>query len=302
VSQFTRRGFLGALALAGASGAEKSADYIDAHVHVWAPDVAHFPRDRKRAARASQPDSFTPEQLLAIARPSGVSRIVLIQMSFYGTDNSYMLDAIRRYPGVFVGVGILDPHAPGVRDEMIRLEALGVRGYRIVPGAETKTWLDSEGMQAMWKCGAERGIAMCPLINPDAFSSVDRMCGKFPQTPVVIDHLARIGADGEIRQSDVRALCALARHRNVHVKVSAFYALGKKQYPYSDLTPLIKSVYDAYGPRRLMWASDSPFQVQPPYTYAGSIELVRDRLPFLSPDDRNWLLRNSAEAVFFHRN
>ena len=50
-----------------------------------------------------------------------------------------------------------------------------------------------------------------------------------------------------------------------------------------------------------MWASDSPFQVQPPHTYAGSIELVRDRLDFLSPEDREWLLRKSAEAVFFKR-
>jgi hypothetical protein len=35
------------------------------------------------------------------------------------------------------------------------------------------------------------------------------MCAKFPETPVVIDHLARIRADGEIRPADVRALCAL---------------------------------------------------------------------------------------------
>ena len=166
---------------------------------------------------------------------------------------------------------------------------------------ETATWLDSAGMQAMWRCGAEKRIAMCPLIGPDAIPSVDRMCAKFPDTPVVIDHLARIGADGEIRQADVRALCALARHRNVHVKVSAFYALGKKQYPYTDLSPFIQSLYDAYGPQRLMWASDSPFQVQAPHTYAGSIELVRDRLDFLSHEDREWLLRKSAERVFFSR-
>jgi hypothetical protein len=41
------------------------------------------------------------------------------------------------------------------------------------------------------------------------------------------------------------------------------YALGKKQYPYTDLSQLIQALYDAYGPQRLMCASDSPFQVQP---------------------------------------
>src|SRR3984893_4319470 len=285
----TRRDALTALAVAA-----KPSNYIDAHVHVWTPDVVHFPRNPKYAGPQVKPDSFTQEQLLAIARPSGVSRIVLIQMSFYGTDNAYMLDAIKRYPAVFSGVGILDHNAPGVRNEMIRLETLGVRGYRITPGSQTSTWLDSAGMQAMWQCGAEKRIAMCPLIGPDAIPSVDRMCAKFPDTPVVIDHMARIGAAGVVRETDVRALCGLAHHKNTHVKVSAFYALGKKQYPYTDLIPLIRALYDAYGPQRLMWASDSPFQVQEPHTYAGSIELVRDRLDFLSNEDHEWLLRKST--------
>ena len=32
-------------------------------------------------------------------RPNGVTRINLIQMSFYGFDNSYMLDMIKLYEG-----------------------------------------------------------------------------------------------------------------------------------------------------------------------------------------------------------
>ena len=140
---------------------------------------------------------------------------------------------------------------------------------------------------------------MCPLMGPDAIPSVDRMCAKFPETPVVIDHMARIGVDGEFRPADVRALCGLAKHRRVHVKLSAFYALGKKQYPYTDLSPTIRALYEAYGPKRLMWASDSPFQVEAPHTYAGSIELVRDRLEFLSGEDRAWLLGKTAGQVFF---
>ena len=300
---YTRREALAGLAVAArAADTAKASNYIDAHVHVWTPDTVSFPHDKRRNGRPVPPVSFTPEQLLRLAMPSGVSRIVLIQMSFYGTDNSYMLDALKRYPTVFSGVGILDHQAPGVCEEMNRLAARRVRGYRITPGVETSTWLDSPGMQAMWRCGAEKRIAMCPLIGPDAIDSVSRMCAKFPDTPVVIDHMARIGASSEIRQADVRALCALARQRNVHVKVSAFYALGNKQYPYTDLIPLIRSLYDAYGPQRLMWASDSPFQVQAPHTYAGSIELVRDRLDFLSGEDREWLLRKSGERVFFSHN
>jgi len=50
-----------------------------------------------------------------------------------------------------------------------------------------------------------------------------------------------------------------------------------------------------------MWGSDSPFQVESRHTYAGSIELVRDRLDFLTSDDRKWMLQKTAEDVFFKR-
>jgi predicted TIM-barrel fold metal-dependent hydrolase len=270
---------------------------IDAHVHVWTDDRSRYPRAPD--SRDYLPARFTPEDLFAQTRPAGVARIVLIQMSFYRFDNSYMLDSIRSHPGVFSGVGIVDASGPAPDKAMEDLARQGVRGFRIVPGSSPQTWLDTSGMATMWATGAKRHLAICPLIGPDALPSVDRMCAKHPDTPVVIDHLARIGADGAIRDQDVRLLCGLARHKNVKVKVSAFYALGRKQAPYTDLAPLIRRVFEDYGPRRLMWASDSPFQVQDGHRYEPSIALVRDRLPFLSNEDREWILSRTAASVFF---
>jgi predicted TIM-barrel fold metal-dependent hydrolase len=175
-----------------------------------------------------------------------------------------------------------------------------VRGFRIHPGAQAvDRWISSLGMAAMWKIGAAERLAMCALINPEALPAIDRMCEKFPDTPVVIDHFARIGRDGTIRDSEVAQLCRLARHQQAHVKISAFYALGKKTSPYLDLAPMIRSLLNSFGPQRLMWATDCPFQVQAGHTYHDSIELVRTRLDFLSADDRQWLLRKAAERVFF---
>jgi len=84
----------------------------------------------------------------------------------------------------------------------------------------------------------------------------------------------------------------------VKVKLSAFYALGAKQPPHLELAPLIRRVYEAFGPQRLMWASDCPYQVQSE-SYEDSLALVRDRLDFLTADDKEWLLRRTAEATFF---
>jgi hypothetical protein len=55
---------------ASASAREKPSNYIDAHVPVWTPDTVCFPHDRKYAGLQFKPDSFTPEQLLALAGPA----------------------------------------------------------------------------------------------------------------------------------------------------------------------------------------------------------------------------------------
>ena len=47
-----------------------------------------------------------------------MSRVVLIQMSFYQFDNRYMLDCIARHHGVFRGVAIVDETKPDVSDTM----------------------------------------------------------------------------------------------------------------------------------------------------------------------------------------
>jgi predicted TIM-barrel fold metal-dependent hydrolase len=270
---------------------------IDAHVHVWTDDRKKYPR--LPGERDYAPARFTPEDLFAHSRPAGVARVVLIQMSFYRYDNSYMVDCIRKWPKVFSGVGIVDESSSDPGKAMEDLARQGVRGFRIVPTRSPQTWLDTPGMQTMWAAGARNRLAMCPLIGPDALASVDRMCTKHPDTPVVIDHIARIGAAGEIRDADVKLLCGLARHANVKVKLSAFYALGRKQAPYTDLTPLIRRLYDSFGPQRLMWASDSPFQVQDGHRYSPSILLIREGLPFLSESDREWLLARTAASTFF---
>ena len=83
------------------------------------------------------------------------------------------------------------------------------------------------------------------------------------------------------------------------VKISAYYALGKKMPPYDDLIPLIRRVCDSFGPARLMWASDCPYQLGGTNTYGASIDLIKKRIDFLSADDRQWLLRKTAEKVFF---
>ncbi|HVK09211.1 MAG TPA: amidohydrolase family protein [Gemmataceae bacterium] len=296
---------LGAVLTRPAPAADGDLPWIDAHSHIWPAEVDKFPLAPGQTRKDLDPPSFTDDELMKIARPEGVGRVVLIQHSVYHLwDNSYLLDAVRRHPKTFRVQGMVDDHKPDPGAAMKRLLPLGVTGFRITPFVRTKAeqpkWLDTPGMAEMWKTGAKTRQAMCLLINPADLPATDAMCEKHPDTPVVIDHFARIGADGEIRDADVEALCRLARHKHAHVKISAYYALGKKKSPHDELVPMVRRLLDAFGPRRLMWASDAPYQVQGVNTYKASISLVRDRMDFLSKPDREWLLGKTGEAVFFY--
>ncbi len=277
--------------------------YIDAHVHVWTDDTAHYPLASGYNKEDMHPRRFTPEDLFKHCKPAGVDRINLIQMSFYGFDNSYMTDMIALHKDVFVGTAVIDPLAEAPDKFMTELARKRVRAFRIHPRLSKQPvdrWLQPAGYARMFAAGAKNNQALSCLIDPDALPEVERMCRKFPDTPVIIDHLCRIGVGGTIAEKDVAALCALAKYKRVLVKVGAFYALGKKTPPYTDLAPLIQKVVKAFGARRCMWESDCPFQVVKD-KYQDSIDLARRRLDFLTADDRDWLLRRTAEEFFFKR-
>lgn len=284
--------------------------YVDAHCHVWTDDTAHYPMANGVRLEQVKPRRFTPEDLFKHTKPAGVDRVNLIQMIWYdgrsdknpkGFDNSYMLDMIALYPDAFVGTAVIDVHGPDPAKVMNEMAPKKVRAFRILSlysGVPVERWLQPPGYAKMFAAGAKNNQAMSCLIEPSGLPEVDRMARQFPETPIIIDHLCRIGGDGTIRDRDVDALCALAKHPRVMVKVGGFYYLGKRRPPYTDLAPLIQRVVQAFGARRCLWESDCPYQLENA-TYTDSLDLVRRRLDFLTEDDRDWLLRRTAEEFFF---
>lgn len=282
-----------------AADGKQSNSAIDAHVHVWSPDTAKYPLSPRFKQSAMKPPSFTAEDLFAHSKPAGVDRIVLIQMSFYEYDHTYMTEVMNAHPGVFSGVALIDHHSPQLVAKMKGLADSGMRGFRLHSRGDAKSWPNDSGMQTLWKTAAEHDLAVCPLINPSDIGIVHQLCKSFPETKVVIDHFARVGISGTIVSEELDRLCELAKFPNTHVKTSAFYALGKKTPPYNDLLPMIRRVYESFGPNRLMWASDCPFQVQGIHDYESSISLIRDRADFLSESDKRAILHDTAARVYF---
>jgi predicted TIM-barrel fold metal-dependent hydrolase len=117
---------------------------------------------------------------------------------------------------------------------------------------------------------------------------------KFPDLTVVVDHMADCPID---RPRELEKLLALARYPKVFVKVSHTWSLSRQPYPYEDTHAQVKRLYDAFGPRRLMWGTDWPL-VENHCGYAGALELVRDRMPFLNEEDKSWMLGRTVERVW----
>ena len=282
-----------------------SAGLVDAHAHIWSDDLVNYPLGPWASKADMKPETFTDDELLAVVKPNGVNRVVLIQHApLHGYDNSYILDCARKRPGTFSVVAMINEREPNLKERLRDLREQGARGIRIGPGKhadrtlniDPPNWLKSPGMQLLWRHAAELNVAVCPLLGPDFLPTLGPICEQYPDTTVVIDHFAHIDMT---KPNTAEALIQLARHRNVYVKVSGFYKFGDKQAPYHDLVPMVRRVIDSFGPGRLMWASDLPYQLNDGNNYEDAIGLLKNGFGELSEADRLAMLRDTAMRLFF---
>jgi len=70
--------------------------------------------------------------------------------------------------------------------------------------------------------------------------------------------------------------------------------------PYADLTPpeqeLFRRVIEAFTLRRVMWGSNFPSSRAG--GYLGQVQLGQTALPWLSDDDRRWIMGETAHTLW----
>src|SRR5438552_1206219 len=98
----------------------------DCHTHVFL-DPARFPFT---ANRAYTPPEASADELLALQQFLHLDRVVIVQPSVYGTDNSATLDGMHRLGRERArGVAVIDEKTPAnALDEMAQA---GIRGVRV---------------------------------------------------------------------------------------------------------------------------------------------------------------------------
>lgn len=256
----------------------------DAQIHVWEVDRPDRPWPAVARNQPQLPNGFSAEQAIAAMDEAGVDRAIIVPPTWIGENNATGLEAAARYPGRFAVMGRFDPLRPDASEALDNwLSTPGMVGirmtYRVPP---FDSWLDDDTLDGFWDGCERNGIPVMNLI-PLSSAKLPRILESHPDLTFIIDHMAvEIEKKGAEAFRTIDALCALAKYPNVYVKVSSAPNFSVEPYPFRDIWPFLKQIYDAFGPQRLMWGSDL---TRLNSTYRECLDQWNGGMDFVSADD-----------------
>jgi predicted TIM-barrel fold metal-dependent hydrolase len=182
----------------------------------------------------------------------GLRRAVIVQPSFYGTDNRRTYDAVAESRGQWRGVAVIPPDTP--RQDVRRLHDAGFRGVRIA--LVYKGGLSVDAMEETADLIAPFGWHLQLLLDGRELVELAPRLRKLP-VPIVVDHMGRVPAQLGVQHPGFQALLALMGEGNCWVKLSGPYIASGQGYPYNDVAPMAQALAGA-APERIVWGSDWP--------------------------------------------
>jgi predicted TIM-barrel fold metal-dependent hydrolase len=225
----------------------------DSHVHIVGPPE-RYPQIATRAYGAG-PAPLDTLRRLGSAR--GVSRFVIVQPSFYGTDNTLLLEGLDALAGNGRGVAVIDP-ATATAEELAVLAQRGVTGLRL------NLYSTTAAGEASGLC--RRFAALAAIARPLRWHiEVIAAHGVLADgaatlagagVPVVIDHYGLYGS-ATPRSPEGRRLLDLLACPTIWVKLSAPYRVSDDPLatmPDKDWLAALLAV----APDRCVWGSDWP--------------------------------------------
>lgn len=224
---------------------------IDSHAHVFSRGL------ELTSERRYTPDyDATLGQYLHHLQAHGLSHGVLVQPSFLGTDNRYLLAALQQAPRQLRGVVVLERDAS--RTEMDNMARLGVVGVRLnlmgkeLPDFRDAAWQGFFGHLAEldWHVELHRSVEDLPGLIRQLLPFGIRL---------VVDHFGRPNSRLGLEQPGFTELLALGSSGQVWMKVSGIYRLAGTDHQNLEFARVSLALLEqSFGPRRLVWGSDWP--------------------------------------------
>ncbi len=210
-----------------------------------------------------------------------ISRVVIVQPSVYGTDNSCTLDAIKQYGSGARGIAVLPSAISSTT--LDNMERAGIRGVRINLGttgdtnlADARHRLEFGIEQIQGRKWHVQVYAALPVV-----AGLSDLVLASP-IPVVFDHFGGAQGAAGLQQPGFDKLLQLVRSGKGYVKISGAYRASGNAPDYSDMAPLARALIAA-NPQRILWGSDWP------HPDIGSGRKPSDISPLLRIDDGHLL-------------
>jgi predicted TIM-barrel fold metal-dependent hydrolase len=266
------------------------ANATDCHMHLFgtAPEFPYV------AERDYTPAEAGVAAARALYAKLGITRIVVIQPSVYGTDNRCQLEF-----GAQLGLpfrAVIVPQPDTSERSLADFHRQGVRGIRYIlahPGG-----LDIAGLEQSADRASELGWHLEFLLKPYQLLELEPRLAKL-RCPVSFDHLAFMKTGDGVAQPAFQALIRLLQGGNSWVKFSGAYRVSGVADQYAAVWPFARKLMET-NPDRIVWGSDWPHvgQMSKMPRTTPLLDLLRD----WAPDEKQRhriLVENPAQLYGF---
>lgn len=222
----------------------------DCHTHIVG-DPLRFPF---AGSRAFTPEPASVADLRALHGALRVDRVVIVQPSFYGTDNSCTLDAIKEIGPSARGIAAIGDST--TNEELDRLHRGGMRGIRVSMIAKGP---DAAFLRQQFKAATGRiaGRNWHVELMTTELWQIEALKDEITASPVPVSiDLGSQSALG-IHQPGFDTFLGLIHGCRIYVNVSGSYGIAKSEPEYPDVAPTVKALIAA-NPQRITWGTNWP--------------------------------------------
>jgi len=260
----------------------------DTHFHVFEPGYAPVAEPLY-----GFPDG-TLQQYLDLAQWLGIDRMVLVQPTYYGTDNSLLVDVLRKTGPRCRGVVRIEEDAS--ENDLDTYHELGVRAIRLDLFARA-SW-PTEDIIAYVHRMADRARPRGWHLQFYTPGTVVRDLLPFLadlEDTFVIDHMGYMKESDGLTRADFDRLVRVLDGGSCYIKLSGPYRIAKGK-PLSSVQPLGRALVAA-RPDRLVWGSDWPHLTDGQRDTGELLNLLADWAP--DEADRRQILVDSPTRLFY---
>lgn len=226
---------------------------IDCHAHVVSADHA----DALVPNRSYTPPPAPEAAYLGMLRATGMTRGVLIQISVYGTENSYLLEVLGRHPDQLRGVAVTAPEVEPAH--LSRMHEAGVRALRL--NVLFGGGIDFTDMELLARKAAALDWHLELLLDSDDLPDLADRILALP-VPVVIDHMGHHRPTDPAGEPGRTALRRLLDTGTTWVKLSGAYRTDPHDRDHPDASAFARTLLRA-NPERVVYGSDWPHVAVP---------------------------------------